>query len=95
MGLMEKGAEDSLLCRFDCQKSIPWLVIGTDVSIREFLGQLEPLVAVPLTYIDCGSPLSLNGLENDGTVHRDGRVPWHALLPAEYRLRRIAREAEV
>jgi hypothetical protein len=46
----------------------PVLVIGTDVAIREFLGELEPLVAVPLTYIDCGSPLSLNGLENDGTV---------------------------
>jgi len=46
----------------------PVLVTGTDVSIRAFLGELEPLVAAPLTYIDCGSPLSLNGLANDGTV---------------------------
>ena len=50
------------------ENRFPVLVTGTDVSIRAFLGELEPLVAAPLTYIDCGSPLSLNGLANDGTV---------------------------
>jgi len=46
----------------------PVLVTGPDASIRAFLDELEPLVAAPLTYIDCGSDVTLNGLANGGTV---------------------------
>ena len=46
----------------------PVLVTGTDVSIHAFLDELEPLLTAPLTYIDCGSAHSLNGLANGGTV---------------------------
>ena len=47
---------------------IPVLVTGSDVSIGAFLDELEPLLAAPLTYIDCESALSLDGLTNGGTV---------------------------
>ena len=47
---------------------IPVLVTGTDVSIDRFLSQLKPLLPAPLTSIDCGSPLTLNGFANSETV---------------------------
>jgi hypothetical protein len=40
---------------------IPMLVTASDVSIGAFLDELKPLPA-PLTYIDCGSSCSLNGV---------------------------------
>jgi hypothetical protein len=47
---------------------IPVLVTGTDVSIDTFVNELKPLLPAPLTSIDCGSPLTLNGFGNGGTV---------------------------
>lgn len=47
---------------------IPMLVTASDVSIGAFLDELKPLLPAPLTYIDCGSSCSLNGVANGGTV---------------------------
>ena len=49
-------------------KRIPVLVTGTDVSIDRFLDELKPLLPAPLTSIDCGSPLTLNGFADGETV---------------------------
>jgi hypothetical protein len=47
---------------------IPVLLTGTDVLVGAFLDELEPLLPAPLTYINCGSAFSLDGLATDGTV---------------------------